>query len=282
MTTLLSLLLGVLAHAHDGHEHDHPDHVHDRTGALGDLDVEGELVRLDLPREAAVRMTATWTAPIAAPLRAIEEGRAAAWDFWASTLRVTETRLVDGETVAEAYAERRSATSETCALLDADPNVPLLLEPIDPRARDRGEAEASERAGLRVTWVDEEVQRTALVAVQPGDSVTVVELVPDAGARPRRRARQRRRIELHRANADLVVRESEDRTRVCVTPHPEVRAAEVVERISQARDASDIVRELRERANPDDVAVAEAEASEASQGEPAAGTSESSTSDAVQ
>lgn len=245
MTLLLLFLLGVPAQAHDGHEHDHPDHVHDRTGSLGDLDVEGELIRLDLPREAAVRMTATWTAPIAAPLRAVEEGRDAAWEFWASTLRVTEHRLVDGETITDVFSERRSRSSETCARLDADPDTPMHLEPVDPRARERGDSEARERAGLRMTWVDDEVQRTALVMIQPGDSVTVVELVPDDGVRPRRRARARRRFELRRSDAELVVTESSDTTQVCVTPHPEARAAEAVERISRAREASEIVRALR-------------------------------------
>jgi hypothetical protein len=224
------LLLAVLAGAHagDAPSHTDPETAPDRTPSLGDLDVESELARLGITADEAVRMSATWTDPIAPPARAVAEGRTRGWTMDETTVRVRREHLRSGEVLSDTEAPGRRPGGTRCATLEGVMGAEVELAPIDPRGRERGLADQPERTRLAVTYVEDQSERTALVHLQPGESVTVVELVPDPDARPRRRARDRRRLSLAREDADLEVTEQDDVTEVCVTPHPRPPRAEVV------------------------------------------------------
>lgn len=221
------LLLATMAFAHADDPSHHEGAETPDVRVIVDLALEGALLSRGLDPQQAFRLTAAWTEAIAAPTRARAEGRTAAWAFGATQVRFVNERVADGLIVDDDTGRQARGASDTnCTVLHSQNSAPVQLAPLDTRARQRGPADTDDNT-LDMTWASGGDTNTAFVTLQPGESATVVELIPDPGTRPRRRALAKRRVQIDTHRADLRVVEDDQHAMVCLTLNQVVPTAQV-------------------------------------------------------
>jgi hypothetical protein len=144
------------------------------------------------------------------------------WDRFlgANRLTVRTSRISDGVILAEASKEQSVDAPEfdpekfaLCATLDVSDSRPVSLFTWDENSGIRPTSESSEQAyGTSLFFLTDAGSRELMTYLNPGDSITVIEVLDDVGSRPRRR------IEVRRSDAWLVVKERPDAQRVCLNP----------------------------------------------------------------
>jgi len=266
MTPLL--LLGVLAFAHGG-DADHHHHIAPEDRRVGDLAVESALTRLGLEAEQAVQVSTRWMQAIPAPERSRAEGRTAGWAYGQDRAWVTERRMHDGREAMSSELTGTWRDPTLCARMPPQADTPLTLTPLEPPVRDRGLGEQRVQDNrLDLTVAERDTDRLVLVDLEPGESATTVELVPDDDARPRRRARVRRRLSLSGHEVDLDVHETVDSREVCLSLHPQDDSVQVfVEREDLQEQVHDIMERESDKTE-DGVAGVEESSSGSSAGGP--------------
>lgn len=195
---------------------------------VGDLAVEGTLVRLGLEGEPVRQVHAEWLPAMQAPTRSRSEGRELGWDFDVPRVWVVERDLSDGSTSkTEAAGSWRRASP--CAALRDRPEVPMALQYVPPPIRATEDPLAMNERRRSLTVADTRDRSVFMVGLEPGESATIVEIEPVEGRRRSRRGRKDRlhsKLSIESEDAELAIREGEDGRQMCVdirpTPPPAV------------------------------------------------------------
>lgn len=227
----------------------------------GDLEIEGTLTRLGVAPDQATQISAEWLPPIAAPERARREERDAGWEYDVARVWVSTRRLDSGRDIARSEAAGTWRRPDPCAPLELEGGGPTRLKVVAPPTRRLPSAIDVNERRRSMTLARTEEERLALVGLEAGESATLVELVPDEGTPPRRRARTRRQLSVEGRDARLALRDGTEGPSLCVHLEP---PPETVEVDLGGRSLEQEVRAIRERLEQDSPAKAPSDPEEGS------------------
>lgn len=186
----------------------------------GTLSLENAVRNLGYRIEDLEVIQSEYTEGISAPDAAMAAGRHHKWGsrFGKSTLRVKRKRMVDQTVMEESIASRgpQKHPKPICTTSAAKDTRKLKLNTFGDIRRKQKRAKAATSAPViqhRVFYLADQESRTAVAHLEPGESVTVVEVIGKTKKQPKRR------VELRQKTHTMSITETQTEQVVCVNPN---------------------------------------------------------------
>ena len=186
----------------------------------GTLSLENAVRNLGYRIEDLEVIQSEYTEGISAPEAAMAAGRHQKWGsrFGKSTLRVKRKRMVDQTIMEESISSRapQKKPRPICTTSEAKDTRKLKLNTFGDIRRKQKRATSTDTVPViqhRVFYLADTESRTAVAHLEPGESVTVVEVIGKTNKQPKRR------VELRQKTHTMSITESQTEQVVCVNPN---------------------------------------------------------------
>jgi hypothetical protein len=184
----------------------------------GTLSLENAVRNLGYRIEDLEVVQAEYTEGIDAPTAARAERRHQKWgsQFGQSTLKVKRKRMIDQKVLNQSITARSSQhnSKPICTTTPTSDTRKVTLNTFGDirRKSKQPNAKQSKTVEHRVFYLADQESRTAVAHLEPGESMTVIEVIGKTKKQPKRR------IELKQRNHTLSITESNTEQTVCINP----------------------------------------------------------------